>query len=290
MLTRYRHILVTAVFITTLLGVGSSFAQNPADCVEDRVFIICDLQLNTTTYQINNPSLALKLVNNLGYSVQINQVAGHSLSNQSANNLGEYCVFLDEFAIEQQEPGIGEVGCNTKDSTEIDFLPVQWDGTNTALAIPPGSEIFFQGRILLEPLDDHDFEFTITAYPQASGVNAYRQPKADEIIACNGSNQWTSWNVWENTNLHDVAITGATIFARDTELDGHQVDAACIYVLDYNQSVRWSYCSNVNIRGRVDFADVTVLQGESIAAQARHSCAAGNHWDWAAYIYTYNLE
>lgn len=92
---------------------------------------------------------------------------------------------------------------------------------------------------------------------------------------------------WKNETGHNLAISGATIFAA-SPVNQHVVDAACVGILDVYGNTRWVYCSGVNQRGVVYFGGQTVAPGEWIGGRAGHRCSAGE-WNWAAYVHTYNI-
>ena len=105
----------------------------------------CRLGVGATGYTVDGKAVrALALVNPDGAPpLQLNRVSAQSLSGVT-HTFGEYCVFLDSFATRQTRPGVGEVGCYPKPASENRFGPLAW-GTSTALAVPPGSTLFFRG-------------------------------------------------------------------------------------------------------------------------------------------------
>jgi hypothetical protein len=240
----------------------------------------CPLELGTTTYSLDgHAAQALELISAQGQNVQLNQVAGQSLSS-TKGTFGEFCVYLDDFHTAQSTPGKGEVGCYPKAASEPRFDALKW-GTSTALAVPPGSTLHFQGYVQTTRGNDLNFQFTITASPESTGIISYRQPRADATIYCNGKPATTANTPWPNTSGRNLTLLGATIYALDPP-----ADAGCLYILPSGSSTpRYTLC-NLNRRGVFVFeAPVVVGIGEAILAQATHTCAAPGVFDWAAYLY-----
>jgi hypothetical protein len=231
---------------------------------------------------------ALALVNPPGApALQLNQVIAQSLSGVT-HTFGEYCVFLDILETRQDRPGVGEVGCYPKPAGESRFGPLTW-GTSTALAVPPGTTLYFQGYVQTTPGGpgmDHAMQFNLTTYPQRRGILSYRQPRVDATLHCTGAPVVTAGSPWPNDTGRPLTVLGATIYALDPP-----PDAACLYILAAGSGApRWKNCDLTpgNRRGVAMLpTPVTVQPGESILGQASYTCAAPAVWDWAAYVYTY---
>lgn len=233
----------------------------------------------------------IKLQNNTSSSIQVNQVVNLLGADGPGNFFpwGEYQVFKDKLIYGQIAPGIGEVGCASKDDTETSFVPLQWDGITTALSVPPGSCIYIQGYLAKSKGKDYNCIFRVITEPDISGVTVYRQPQMDQILLGTGGGQNTKWSPWKNMNPYSIVITGASIYADDPI--GTSVKSATIYVLNKDDFVRWSFSKGMNRRGTVQFpTNQIIYPGESIAAQAAHTCPVGETWDWAAYIYAYSMK
>jgi hypothetical protein len=264
-----------------------SVLSNPPGCTTSGKIMTCPLALGSTTYTLDgNTTTCLALVNSQGKSLQLNDVAGKSLS-AVTDTFGEYCVYLDDFETAQKTPGKGEVGCSPKTAAESTFQLLGWDGTHTALAVAPQTILYFQGYVLQQAPSHGQlfpFQFAVTTYPQSSGVIAYRQPRTDTVIQCNGVPSETPSTPWPNNSGRNLTIVGATIYA----LMDNFPETACLYILPAGGGTpRWSDCS-FNKRGKFMLPKPQiVLPGEAIFGQARHTCAAPGVWDWAAYIYTY---
>lgn len=284
MKTRAILLSLIALLVSGLSFVPAQNARANHGCTTVGALLACELHLQGTySYFINgNSHRALRLTNHTGQAVQLNQVAATPVV---TNLWGEYCVYRDHFDTEQVAPGIGEVGCINKEAYESGFLPLRWDGISTALAVPNGSTIYIQGYVKNGQSQDWRNTFTISSRPQIAGIISYRQPKVDQVIACNGGPQLTAWSPWKNTTGHNLVIGGATIYAGGLN---HSVDVAAIYILNTNREVRWSYTTGVNTRNVIDFPNQVVRPNEFIAGQARNTCQVGQLWGWAGYIYTWN--
>jgi hypothetical protein len=125
----------------------------------------------------------------------------------------------------------------------------------------------------------------VTSIPGAERVLSLRQPRIDRPIRCNGARQATEHSPWKNSTGRNLTVSGAVVYAVDPH-KLNRVDEACISILDgAGLQTRWQYCSDVNVRGNVQFAPVVVAPEEQISAQASNSCPAPGLWDWAAYIH-----
>jgi hypothetical protein len=228
----------------------------------------------------------LQIHNDSGGHLQINSVDTYV----TVGVWQEICVSLDEAATSQTVPGRGEVGCIDKAAGLLVYPTLSWDswGLGRALAVPPTSTVFMgtnADALLAQGVDTSSVYFVVSTAPQTQGVLAFRQPRADQSIACNGANQWTTWSPWRNNEGRVWRTEGATIYS--VAPAGNQVDVACIYVLNTAGLVRWSHCANVNQRGRVSYPQQVIQPGEYLAGQARHRCSAPGLWDWAAYVHVW---
>ena len=255
-----------------------------SSCVVVGAYLSCPLQLGTTTYTIDGKQdTALRLSNVAGTALQVDEVIGQSLSGVKGT-FGEYCVYLNEFATEQQRPGVGEVGCYPKPAAESSFGALHW-GTSTALAVAPNSTLYLQGYVQSSSQKAFPFTFTITASPQTRGVLSFRQPRVDAAIYCDGTSKVTASSPWPNTSGRSWTVLGATIYALASP-----PQAACLYILNSAAKPRWSSCSLTPGNRRGVFmlpSPQTIAPGETLFAQADFKCAPGGVWDWASYIYTY---
>merc|ERR1711959_87943 len=282
-------VIKTLSFITLMCFVrcGALPADgNPVGCTTHGSVMQCPLGIGTTTYSLDGQAAsALQLVSPPGQSVQLDQVAGQSLSSIKGT-FGEYCVYLDDFHTAQSTPGRGEVGCYPKAAAEPRFQPLKWGASTTALAVPPGSTLTLQGYVQVAPGKGHDlsFQFSVTVSPQKNGIISYRQPRVDAGMTCNGKPATTASAPWPNTSGRNLTLLGATVYALSPP-----PDAGCLYILPSGSSSkpRYTLC-DLNQRGVAMFpTPVEVGVGERILAQASHTCAAPGVWDWAAYLYVY---
>ena len=245
--------------------------------------LACDLQPGqTTAYVLDQPAAKmLKLINRSALQVQITEVR---VEPALVDRWGEYCVTLRDLSMHQKEPGYGEVGCTHKTAGEPAFAPLRWGGEGGGLGVLPGMTVYLGGYVNAPTGKDHRKTVHITVARDAAAVLAFRQPREDVIIRCNGAKDATILEPWRNTTGADLVIRGATIFAADVS-KSDSVDEACIEVREAAGATRWRHCEGVNRRGQVHFAPVVVAPGEFIAGQAHNDCKSGQ-WDWAAYIYT----
>jgi hypothetical protein len=277
---------ILAVFISLVAVTSGAIPAMAANegCVANGAELTCPLQIGSFQYSVNSPQTYVRLTNSTGQYVQLNWVGASPVV---SGYWGEICTFLDSFVTAQPWPGIGEVGCTTKEPWESAYPGLTWDGIHTALSVPTNSSIYLGGNTGPGG-SDHRHTYTVVSYPQSAGVYSWRQPQADPgQISCSGADQWSAWTPWQNATGHNLAISGATIFAA-APVNQHVVDAACLYILNVSGTPRWMYCTGINQRGTVYFGGQAVAPGEWIAGQARHHCAGGG-WNWAAYIHTYNI-
>ena len=282
---------IIAVGVATLsISFGTQNGGLPTVCTQQVGYIQCDLvilsQNGGQPMVVNLPQgQYLKLINNSGTFIQVNEVLA-SAPNQR-DYWGEYCAYLDDFSVTGQAgaPGIGEVGCTFKDVGET-FLPVRWDGTNYALSIQPGSILYLGSNP-----KDQSLTYSIYAYPQSSGIVSFRYPQMDQVTTCNGTTQQTNWTPRRNTSGQPWYVGGATVYADGGGGDNAKtsVDAACVYILDMNGAVRWSYCNNgINSRGYLTFPTQVINNNEYLVLQASHRCApSAGTWDYAGWLYVW---
>lgn len=301
---RLRKALVKSIFLTLALpAVASAGVMNPSPEGEASVSLLsinpncahtapnmvdCDLlPLEYTGGQISEigipPSTTVRFTNRTGQYVQINQITAET---NETSYWSEYCAFRNDYFTGQRgAPGIGEVGCTTKNPGEA-YPPLQWDGIATALSVAPGDQIYIGSHT--EPASiNHTFK--VVSYLQSTGIYAYRAPKIDQVITCNGSTQSSAWTPWVNNTGGVLHLTGASIYAVSGNSPGtDQVDAACIYILDTAGAVRFSHCNQgVERRGLANFPTQLIYPGESLVGHASNQCPAGHLWDWAAYMYVW---
>lgn len=276
--------------VATLVAVGLTVmpaAQDRAEanhgCIRDQNHLVCPMHLSGTYfYPIDaNPEVVLRLVNNTGEPIQIDQVWADPVVH---NRSGEFCVFLDHFATRQDSPGVGEVGCSNKYPSEGNYRQLRWDDLSSAavegLAVSPGSVVYIQGYVNgIDGQKDLRNTFRVSTRPQTRGVLSYRQPRVDKVFTCDGTRQVTAWGPWKNTTGHDLIIGGAWIYS--------EPDAANIYILNSSGNIRWTYFG-ANTRGLIDFPNQVIRPNESIVGQASHTCPVGQKWDWVGYIVTWN--
>ena len=284
-----REILVPAAFalIITLEGTGQSFA-NPPECAVYGTEVQCPMVLNAQTWYHLEPGEYLRLNNSTGGAVQINEV--RPVSN-AGGTWQETCVGIDGADPYRPPPvpGIGEVGCMDKGPDESGYQVLRWDGITTALAVESGHWLYV--GMNGSPTAPHDF--LVTVLPNISGIQSWRQPKADiqGFTYCNGAWQVTpgSWEAgWQNTRGHNLTLRGALVYATSgANPNTHSVQAACLYIVMPDRiTVRVQYCQNgLNARGVWDLPDQVIYPNEYVIGQAGNSCPSGGVWDWAAYFF-----
>jgi len=265
------------VGITVFGGRTLASADMNPDCTFSGNERICPLAPGTHSYATDAESLRLE--NNGTQWIQINEVQA---AVGTPGVWAEMAVYLDRFQLDQDVPGRGEVGAIHANANEV-FGQLKWtDGQGYGLSVPPGSFIQLNVGQAHPPT-----LFVVKAAVQTAGVHAVRQPKADHVFTCSGSQQATVWDAWQNTGSTNWSVAGATIFASGGDTTPNSVQSACVYIMSSNgQDVIWSYCGDgVRTRGRVTFPAVqTVAPGQYLAAQAVHTCSSAL-WGWAAYIW-----
>jgi len=277
-MTRW-HLAAVAV----LLAAAAAAAQNP-QCSVSGTALVCPLLTGIQQYQIPRPGAPdgvnfLKLTNSYGYNVQINQITATAVV---GGLWGEYCAYRNVFATQQPSLGIGEVGCQSKNVAGAAYPPLEWDGTNTALAVNPGDIIFIQGYFKNPDSSmNYSLSFTVASYVQSAGVLAARCPHVDTANYCNGQNQNSPWTPWQNTGSTPHYVHGALIYA--VVPGGDATHSACSYILDTAGTIRWRFCAGENHRGVVTWPTQKIMPGESLVAQATMRCQAPGVWDFAAY-------
>jgi hypothetical protein len=135
-----------------------------------------------------------------------------------------------------------------------------------------------------EPLAiNHTFAMDVKV--QTTGLMAWRMPKIDQVIDCNGQQQSTVWSTWENTTGRNLNLTGASIYAESGAATHTLNGQACIFVMDASGATKYTNCdSALKTRGEVNFPVVTIAPGESVAAQGVNACSAPSVWGWAAWL------
>jgi len=211
--------------------------------------------------------------------LQINSVSAFTGEQQ---RWSEFCVDRDDGRTGQASPGIGEVGCTTKNVGE-DYPPITW-GNGTGLSVPPGGVIYLGSHT--EPVpENHTYSMSVAV--QTTGLNAWRQPQQDAVITCDGQLQSTAWTPWQNTTDHDLHLAGASVYAVSSSPSSPNTlsGAACIYVIDASGATKYTNCDDaLRTRGDANFPVVTIAPGEFVAAQATNACASPAVWDWVAFL------
>ncbi len=234
--------------------------------------IDCDL-VSGETVVTAGPAVNIRLTNNHGQWLQINQVKAYT---GEKIYWSEYCVFLYDFYIGQRNaPGVGEVACAHKSVGE-DYPAIRW-GASTGLSTPPGSVVWLSASTHPTYIAH---TFSVSVGPQLSGLHSFRAPQIDE--AHYGCNQATSWHIWKNAMAVAQHLMGATIY-----LSGPlSLDRACLYIIRSNGTLKWRMCNaGLNKRGSVSFPTQLIQPNESVAGQAASGFCGG--WDWAAYMWVW---
>lgn len=273
------------------LATAAGAAVNP-NCTQTGNRFDCPILTGVRSYQavfdINKPYLVenIQIHNNTPNGYQLQWVTAGT----SDPYWGEFSVYLDLFQTLQINPGIGEVVSRDWDPFVKSLPMVTWDAQfdGQGLAIPPGSTVFLHNNA--DAMVANGVQYSVVSYgvqvaQLTNGVRSFRQPRVDAPIACNGQVQSTVWNPWKNTSGINWKVDGATIYA--VVPFAHATTVACIYILNTSNQVRWQTCTNVNKRGMVGFPQQLVHPGESLAAQAIHTCSAPGVWDWAAFLHVY---
>jgi hypothetical protein len=238
----------------------------------------CDLLLAINAIGIG-PGTFAALTNKTGGYIEINQVT--AITNEQLY-WSEFCVFRNNFMTGQLSPGVGEVGCTTKNIGES-YPSLHWNGI---LLVAPGDKIYLGSHT--EP-DSINHLYLVTASaafsPFSPSVQSFRTPKIDAPIPCSNAVQSTDWGPWTNNTGSIQYLSGATIYAVSAQSDPNTVSEACLYILNADGSVSWSFCNQgTNHRGTVSFSPQPIKPGQSVTGQAINQCSIGL-WDWVAYMY-----
>lgn len=252
---------------------------NPGCTMPEENHLACELissdQLIGATLP---PGVYITFTNNTGTYLQINSIQAQMADERQ--HWSEYCAFLDGWH-GQDEAGIGEVGCKSKPAGQL-YEPVLF-GPGTGLSVRPGSVLTI-GPHTEPKYVEHTFALDVKV--QTTGLNAWRQPRQDEMIPCNDQTQSTSWMPWKNTTDRDLHLSGASVYVESAKPETpNTISGACIFVLDASGATKYQNCdAALQTRGDVSFPIVTIAPGESVVAQAINSCHAGGTWDFVSYL------
>lgn len=241
----------------------------------------CDLFASTDAIGVGVPANSfVRFTNNTGVMLQIDRVEAYT---GERANWSEYCAYLaydhSQAITGQKLAGVGEVGCAHKGIGE-DYPALTW-GEWSGLLVMPGQQVFLNSHTEPSPIN-HTYSLRVRV--ATTGLYSWRQPQIDQVNECNGNSLSTKWTPWRNDTGRALSMSGAEVYAVSANPAAPgAVAAACVHVLDVNGSVRWSNCE-VAARGSVNWPAVEIQPGESVAAQASHSCAAPGHWGWATWL------
>lgn len=264
---------------TALKPAAAPATVNPG-CVTgpDGLFVTCDLIASDVPLGVTIPARGfVSFTNRTGSALQVNQI--NAYTGETAY-WSEFCSTLDVGSNNQKTPGIGEVACITKQPNQ-NYLPLTF-GSGTGMTVQPG-QVITMGSHTEPAMESHTF--TLNVAPQATGVQMWRQPRADDIVHCNGLPQATAWAPWTNTTGVQLHVHGALIYAESGTATASEMNgSACVYVLNADGTVKTGLCNDaLRTRGDASF-EMTVEPGEALAAQAINTCAAPGLWDYAAYL------
>lgn len=272
-----------------------------------------NMQTGTHTYTVGPSNGYLELTNNTGQNLQVNLIEATPYNGDGL--WGEMCAYLGTMQTRQDIPGTGEVGCSTKLRNEVSYMPLYW-GSSSGLAIYPGKKLSIQAGVFkTDGTKDWRTTITIEVATQTSGIMAWRLPYVDEIHETDGTEPCTSFDTWTHEatwngsqwvsdwGLNYFWVGGVTVFACSPYLNGTEdpheagrydrglVDSATIYILNPNDTVKWSYyAQTINQRGVYTFTPQKIYPGEKLAAQACNSVyMSGGVWDWAAYLHVWGI-
>lgn len=254
------------------------------NCTQDRANrIACDMISSEQPIGTSVPAgMYAMFKNNTGVALQIIEVSAFT---GERDNWSEYCAYRGFISTWQSPAGVGEVGCATKQIGE-DYAPIHW-GVGTGLIVNPGDEISLNAHTDPLPIE-HTYMLKVQYL--SNGVQSWRQPQVDQVIACNDQLQSTVLSPWRNDTGHDVQLTGASIYSEEpsTSTPNTLNGSACITVMVEGGAQKYSNCdSALRTRGEVNFPPVTVAPGEYVAAQANNTCKSGvtdQHWNWVAFL------
>ena len=264
---------------------GQAHAQVNSNCVQVAAnHVSCELIPDTASggQPIGigvAPGTYATFTNGTGTYLQVNEV---SAITREQLYWSEFCVYLNDFATGQSTPGAGEVGCSAKNIGE-DYPPIGW-GNGTGLSVAPGGIVYLNSHT--EPAGtNHTYSLSVKL--QTTGLYAWRQPKIDAVITCNGMSQSTTWAPWVNNTGQDLHLTGASIYSvsSSTVAPNTLNGPACVYVFKSDGSPKYANCDDaLRTRGQVAWAMMIVSPGEFVAAQGVNACAAQHLWDWSAFL------
>jgi hypothetical protein len=242
--------------------------------------IACSLATGSRTYRLDSArSQYLKLTNTTSRPLQIDTIQGAGAGRGRA--FLEYCIGRNRFETGQSAPGEGEAACTSRNSGTA--LSAIRPGGRGGLTVAPGDTLY----VSFSPMQSEPyFTVRVTASRASGRQSAWRQPRVDQVIRCNGESQQTRWAPWVNQGPNPVTLRGAVIYSQGAETPPDRVDAACLYVLNTQGEVRYRHCDGVNTRNPagLDIPPQTVAPGEAVAGQATNVCPAPAVWGWAAYM------
>jgi hypothetical protein len=132
--------------------------------------------------------------------------------------------------------------------------------------------------------------YQVTVEDRAGADMVLRQPKVDNVIRCDGTQQPSSWEPWQIDS--DATLTGAQVYMVQTTGGGPgtlrlRADWACIYVFDEVPDwwhPVWARCgADVATNGNITLSR-DVKKGQWIAGHATDKCLPGQVWDFAISI------
>ena len=240
----------------------------------------CELIASTDAIGVGVPAgTFVRFTNNTGVMLQVDQIEAYT---GERDRWSEYCAGLvndpSQAITGQKLAGLGEVGCAHKEIGE-DYRALTWGGWS-GLLVMPGQQVFVGAHT--EPAAiSHTYSLRVRV--ATTGLHSWRQPQIDQVNDCDGGTLPTKWAPWRNDSGRVMHMSGAEVYAVSANPKAPStVNAACVHVLDVNGNVRWSNC-DLTTRGSVAWPTVEIQPGESVAAQASHSCSAGL-WGWAAFL------
>lgn len=254
------------------------YPVNPGCSMVAANHLSCELISHEQTIGVGVPPGAyVTFTNNTGTHLQINEINAETGERQFWS---EHCIYLNDFATSQTTAGQGEVGCSSKQAGK-DYPPIRF-GQGNGLSVAPGGVVYLASHT--EPLAiNHTYAMDVKV--QTTGLQAWRMPKIDAVINCDGQQQSTVWGAWTNTTSTTLSLTGASIYS-EAGASSHTLNgSACIFVMDASGATKYTNCDGaLKTRGEVKFPAVSIAPGESVAAQGVNSCVAPHFWDWAAWL------
>jgi len=239
--------------------------------------IECPLVANGELIGVGVPAgTYVKFTNNTDTLLQIDSLQA---ATGEVHLWSEICAYVGDLITGQPTPGIGEVGCSSKQSGE-NYPTITW-GNGTGLSIAPGQVVYLNSHTEPE-YKNHTYAMSVRV--QTTGLHAWRQPQMDAVIPCNGQQQSTAGTPWRNDTGRELHLSGASIYSESGS--GNTLNGpACIYVATADGSIKYQNCDNaLRTRGDVSFPVVTIAPGEYVSAQGVNSCQSPAVWDWAAFL------